>query len=101
MTGIAVLIMLLAIVIIWGGLAVSITALISRGRREDRAGRRVARARGAAGERGRSGRRRAAALSWGVTRCGSSVSGGSSSASARTWRLRRSRRWRSRGFRPG
>jgi len=33
MTGIAVLIMLLAIVIIWGGLAVSITALISRGRR--------------------------------------------------------------------
>ena len=29
MTGIAVLIMLLAIVIIWGGLAVSITALIS------------------------------------------------------------------------
>ena len=36
MTGIAVLIMLLAIVIIWGGLAVSITALISRGRREDR-----------------------------------------------------------------
>ena len=39
MTGIAVLIMLLAIVIIWGGLAVSITALISRGRREDRAGR--------------------------------------------------------------
>ena len=36
MTGIAVLIMLLAIVIIWGGLAVSITALISRGRREER-----------------------------------------------------------------
>jgi len=36
MTGIAVLIMLLAIVIIWGGLAVSITALISRGRRADR-----------------------------------------------------------------
>ena len=32
MTGTAVLIMLLAIVIIWGGLAVSITALISRGR---------------------------------------------------------------------
>ena len=43
MTGIAVLIMLLAIVIIWGGLAVSITALISRGRREDRdAGPRLA-----------------------------------------------------------
>ena len=36
MTGIAVLIMLIAIIIIWGGLAVSITALISRGRREDR-----------------------------------------------------------------
>ena len=36
MTGVAVLIMLLAVVIIWGGLAVSITALISRGRREDR-----------------------------------------------------------------
>ena len=36
MTGIAVLIMLAAVVIIWGGLAVSITALISRGRREDR-----------------------------------------------------------------
>ena len=33
MTGIAVLIMLAAVVIIWGGLAVSITALISRGRR--------------------------------------------------------------------
>ena len=36
MTGIAVLVMLAAVVIIWGGLAVSITALISRGRREDR-----------------------------------------------------------------
>ena len=45
MTGIAVLIMLAAVVIIWGGLAVSITALISRGRREDRdAGRRPRRA---------------------------------------------------------
>ena len=43
MTGIAVLIMLLAIVIIWGGLAVSITALISRGRREDRDARAEAR----------------------------------------------------------
>ena len=45
MTGIAVLIMLLAIVIIWGGLAVSITALISRGRREDRDARAEALAR--------------------------------------------------------
>ena len=45
MTGIAVLIMLIAIVIIWGGLAVSITALISRGRREDRDARAEASAR--------------------------------------------------------
>ena len=45
MTGIAVLIMLLAIVIIWGGLAVSVTALISRGRREDRDARAAASAR--------------------------------------------------------
>ena len=45
MTGIAVLIMLLAIVIIWGGLAVSITSLISRGRREDRDARAEASAR--------------------------------------------------------
>ena len=45
MTGVAVLIMLLAIVIIWGGLAVSITALISRGRREDRDARAEASAR--------------------------------------------------------
>ena len=30
MTGIAVLIMLIAIIIIWGGLAVSVTALVSR-----------------------------------------------------------------------
>ena len=42
MTGVAVLIMLLAI---WGGLAVSITALISRGRREDRDARAEASAR--------------------------------------------------------
>ena len=34
MTGIAVLIMLIAIIIIWGGLAVSVTALVSRGHRE-------------------------------------------------------------------
>ena len=45
MTGIAVLIMLLAIVIIWGGLAVSLTALISRGRRADRDARAEASAR--------------------------------------------------------
>ena len=45
MTGVAVLIMLLAVVIIWGGLAVSITALISRGRREDRDARAEASAR--------------------------------------------------------
>ena len=45
MTGIAVLIMLAAVVIIWGGLAVSITAHISRGRREDRDARAEASAR--------------------------------------------------------
>ena len=45
MTGIAVLIMLAAVFIIWGGLAVSITALISRGRREDRDARAEASAR--------------------------------------------------------
>ena len=45
MTGIAVLIMLAAVVILWGGLAVSITALISRGRREDRDARAEASAR--------------------------------------------------------
>ena len=45
MTGIAVLIMLAAVVIIWGGLAVSITALISRARREDRDARAEASAR--------------------------------------------------------
>ena len=45
MTGIAVLIMLAAVVIIWGGLAVSITALIARGRREDRDARAEASAR--------------------------------------------------------
>ena len=45
LTGIAVLIMLAAVVIIWGGLAVSITALISRGRREDRDARAEASAR--------------------------------------------------------
>lgn len=43
MTGSAVLIMLLAIIVIWGGLAVSITALISRGRREEQEARVVAR----------------------------------------------------------
>ena len=45
MTGLAVLIMLAAVVMIWGGLAVSITALISRGRREDRDARAEASAR--------------------------------------------------------
>ena len=45
MTGIAVLIMLAAVVIIWGGLAVSITALISRGRGEARDARAEASAR--------------------------------------------------------
>lgn len=45
MTGTAVLVMLLAIVIIWGGLAVSVSALISRGRREDRDARAEASAR--------------------------------------------------------
>ena len=45
MTGIAVLIMLAAVVIIWGGLAVSITALNSHGRREDRDARAEASAR--------------------------------------------------------
>ena len=45
MTGTAVLIMLAAIIIIWGGLAVSVTALISRGRREGRDARAEASAR--------------------------------------------------------
>ena len=45
MTGTAVLIMLAAIIIIWGGLAVSVTALISRGRRADRDARAEASAR--------------------------------------------------------
>ena len=44
MTGVAVLIMLIAIIIIWGGLAVSVTALVVRGRREDRDARAEARA---------------------------------------------------------
>ena len=35
MTGPAITLMLVAIVIIWGGLAVSVTALVVRGRRED------------------------------------------------------------------
>lgn len=35
MTGEAIAVMLVAIVIIWGGLAVSVTALVVRGRRED------------------------------------------------------------------
>ena len=43
MTGSAVLVMLGAVVIIWGGLAVSVAALVSRGRREDRDARAAAR----------------------------------------------------------
>ena len=39
MTGIAVLIMLIAIIIIWGGLAVSVPALVSRGPRAQAADR--------------------------------------------------------------
>ncbi|WP_316670186.1 methionine/alanine import family NSS transporter small subunit [uncultured Propionibacterium sp.] len=35
MTGIAVLIMVGSIVIIWGGLGASVIALVRRGRRED------------------------------------------------------------------
>ncbi|WP_128774141.1 methionine/alanine import family NSS transporter small subunit [Actinomyces oricola] len=42
MTGAAVLIMLTAIVVIWGGLAVSVSALVVRGRREDLEARRAA-----------------------------------------------------------
>jgi len=41
-TGTAIALMLVAIVIIWGGLAVSVTALVSRGRREARDARRAA-----------------------------------------------------------
>lgn len=44
MTGPAITIMLVAIIIIWGGLAVSVTALVVRGRREDRDARAEARA---------------------------------------------------------
>ncbi|BDA65272.1 MULTISPECIES: methionine/alanine import family NSS transporter small subunit [Actinomyces] len=42
MTGAAIALMLTAVVIIWGGLAVSVTALISRGRREERDAREQA-----------------------------------------------------------
>lgn len=44
MTGLAITLMLVAIIIIWGGLAVSVTALVVRGRREDRDARAEARA---------------------------------------------------------
>ena len=44
MTGPAITLMLIAIIIIWGGLAVSVTALVVRGRREDRDARAEARA---------------------------------------------------------
>ena len=39
MTGPAITLMLVAIVSIWGGLAVSVTALVVRGRREDKEAR--------------------------------------------------------------
>lgn len=42
MTASAITLMLTAIIVIWGGLAVSVTALISRGRREDRDARKQA-----------------------------------------------------------
>ena len=48
MTGPAITLMLVAIIIIWGGLAVSVTALVVRGHREDKDAR--ARARAAARE---------------------------------------------------
>ena len=44
MTGPAITLMLVTIIIIWGGLAVSVTALVVRGRREDRDARAEARA---------------------------------------------------------
>ena len=44
MIGPAITLMLVAIIIIWGGLAVSVTALVVRGRREDRDARAEARA---------------------------------------------------------
>ncbi|WP_017178357.1 methionine/alanine import family NSS transporter small subunit [Actinomyces timonensis] len=42
MTGPAIILMLVSIIIIWGGLAVSVTALYVRGRREDREARKAA-----------------------------------------------------------
>ncbi|WP_159813646.1 methionine/alanine import family NSS transporter small subunit [Actinomyces sp. zg328] len=42
MTGAAIILMLVAIIIIWGGLAVSVTALYVRGRREEREAREKA-----------------------------------------------------------
>jgi len=45
MTGPAITLMLVAIVIIWGGLAVSVTALVVRGRREDKEARAQAQSR--------------------------------------------------------
>lgn len=42
MTASAISLMLIAIIVIWGGLAISVTALVSRGRREDREARRAA-----------------------------------------------------------
>ena len=42
MPGAAIILMLVAIIIIWGGLAVSVTALYVRGRREEREARKAA-----------------------------------------------------------
>ncbi|AYD89992.1 methionine/alanine import family NSS transporter small subunit [Actinomyces sp. 2119] len=42
MTGSAIALMLTSVVIIWGGLAVSVTSLVSRGRREERDARAAA-----------------------------------------------------------
>ncbi|SPT52545.1 Uncharacterised protein [Actinomyces bovis] len=45
MTGQAIALMLVAVIIIWGGLAASVTALVLRGRREQREARAIAHAR--------------------------------------------------------
>ena len=48
----AIILMLAAMIIIWGGLAVSVTALLVRGRREDSEARAAAFARAHANLRG-------------------------------------------------
>ena len=48
----AIILMLAAMIIIWGGLAVSVTALLVRGRREDSEARAEAAARAPANLRG-------------------------------------------------